>query len=90
MQRFCKEAIAWKVLRHPNVLPLLGAELSLGILRPPNLVMVSDWMADGNINDFVKSHPKVDRLTLVGSLFKALLFSHDDYKIPSSLVSLRG
>jgi hypothetical protein len=30
--------------------------------------MVSDWMADGNINDFVKAHPGVNRLALVGSL----------------------
>jgi hypothetical protein len=29
--------------------------------------MVSDWMADGNITDFVKAHPDVNRLALVGS-----------------------
>ena len=26
--------------------------------------MVSDWMVNGNINDFVKTHLKVDRLGL--------------------------
>ena len=28
--------------------------------------MISDWMVDGNINDFVKAHPDVNRLELVG------------------------
>ena len=28
--------------------------------------MVSDWMANGNINDFVKAHPDTNRLKLVG------------------------
>ena len=28
--------------------------------------MISDWMANGNINDFVKAHPEAKRLELVG------------------------
>ena len=28
--------------------------------------MVSDWMVNGNINDFVKAHPDANRLELVG------------------------
>ena len=28
--------------------------------------MVSDWMMNGNINDFVKAHSDVNRLELVG------------------------
>ena len=27
--------------------------------------MVSDWMVDGNITNFVKAHPDVNRLALV-------------------------
>ena len=33
--------------------------------------MISDWMANGSINDFVKAHPDANRLELVGFLFKA-------------------
>jgi hypothetical protein len=29
--------------------------------------MVSDWMVDGNITDFVKMRPDVNRFALVGS-----------------------
>ena len=30
-------------------------------------VMVSEWMANGNINQFVEAHTDVDRFELVGS-----------------------
>jgi len=28
--------------------------------------MISDWMVNGNISDFVKAHPDTNRLELVG------------------------
>ena len=34
---------------------------------------ISDWMANGNINGFVKAHPDVNRLELVSFPFKVLL-----------------
>jgi len=51
----------WGALRHPNVLPLLGANMTSS-----QFVMVSEWMVDGNINAFVKAHPDANRLELVG------------------------
>lgn len=59
-QRFCREAVAWKHLQHPNVLPLLG--VTLAGLR---FAMVSEWMEDGNINDFIQKNPNVNRTELV-------------------------
>ena len=39
---------------------------------------ISDWMVNGNINDFVKAHPDVNRLELVCfSLRVSLLFIDD-------------
>ena len=35
-------------------------------------VMVSDWMENGDINEFVKGHVDVDKLGLVCYLFKTL------------------
>jgi hypothetical protein len=74
MQRFCKEVVTWKFLRHPNVLPLRGVTR-----QDSRLAMISNWMADGNINEFVKSHPEVDRLDLVGSrsMFRYFHFFHN-------------
>ena len=51
----------WRALRHPNVLPMLGVTAT----EPP-FAMVSEWMTNGDINDFVKTHPEADRLKLVG------------------------
>lgn len=52
----------WNSLRHPNVLPLLGA-LKDG--SQFELAMVSEWMQNGNINGFVQAHREVNRFKLV-------------------------
>ena len=62
--------MTWKTLRHPNVLPLIGVTMSEN-----HFAMVSDWMVNGNINDFVKVHPNVNRIELVGRSDEVLLSS---------------
>lgn len=51
----------WKTLRHPNVLLLIGA-----IMTETQFAVVSEWMVNETINGFVKEHPSVDRIGLVG------------------------
>lgn len=58
---FCKEVVVWRTLQHPNVLPLIGVTMS-----ETQFSMTSDWMVNGNINKFVKTHPDANRLELVG------------------------
>jgi serine/threonine protein kinase len=70
IQRFCKEAVGWKTLRHPNVLPLLGVTMT-----ETRFVMVSEWMVNGNINQFVKANINADRLGLVRFSFGVLIFT---------------
>ena len=53
--------MTWRALIHPNLLPLLGV-----IMSENQLVMVSEWMSKGNIVEFVRAEPNVDRLGLVG------------------------
>ena len=60
MQRFCKEVVTWKALRHPNVLPLLG--VTMGNYQ---FAMASEWMENGNINEFIKAHRDANRFELV-------------------------
>ena len=60
----------WKTLRHPNVLQLIGVMISEN-----QFAMISDWMANGNISDFVKAHPEVNRITLVGFVLGLFPFS---------------
>ena len=66
MQRFCKEVVVWKALRHPNVVPLIGVTMS-----ETRFAMISDWMVNRDINNFLKVNPDADRLKLVGSSFGA-------------------
>jgi len=61
MQRFCKEFLSWKALQHPNVLPLLGV-----IMTKTKFAMVSEWMSNGNINEFVAVQQNANRFELVG------------------------
>ena len=56
--------MTWKSLHHPNVLPLLGVTM-----RDKNFAMVSEWMVNGNINDFVKAHKDANRFDLVQFCF---------------------
>lgn len=55
-----KEVVGWKWLRHDNILPFVGV-----MLIPPLISIVSEQMKNGNIVDFVRSHPKYNRLRLV-------------------------
>ena len=67
VQGFCKEFLTWKALKHPNVLPLLGVEMTEG-----QFAMVSEWMPNGNVNQFVAAHPDANPFELVGFPFKPL------------------
>ena len=60
LQRFCREGVAWKHLRHPNILPLLGVTVS-----ERRFAMVSEWMEHGNINEFVEKNRHVNHAELV-------------------------
>jgi serine/threonine protein kinase len=61
-QGFCREVVAWKHLRHPNILPLLGVTVSEN-----RFAMVSEWMDNGNINEFVRKDYDANRTALVGA-----------------------
>ena len=65
VQRFCEESVLWKALQHPNVLSLLGV-----IMTETKFAIVSEWMFNGNINEFVKTHQNANRYELVSSPFK--------------------
>ena len=59
-QMFCKEVVLWKRISHPNIVPFLG--VSEG---PAPLCMVSEWMSNGNVRDYVGKNPETSRLQLV-------------------------
>lgn len=54
-----REVVGWKWLRHENILPFVGVTPELGI--------ISDFMEDGNIMQFITNHPLHNRLHLVSN-----------------------
>jgi len=53
--------VTWKTLRHPNVLSLLGVTMGRY-----HFAMMSEWMANGNVSEFLKTHKGANRFELVG------------------------
>lgn len=49
------------------MLPLLGVMME----KPFSLfAMASEWMVNGNINEFIKAHQDVNRFELVGFFYR--------------------
>jgi len=51
---FYREAVVWKRLRHPNVVPFLGVTTT-------QLQLISKWVPDDTLTDYA------DRIGLVGA-----------------------
>jgi serine/threonine protein kinase len=71
---FSSEAVLWRQLSHPNILPFYG------IYRlddaPLNLCLTAPWMENGNAVDFLKQYPETDCINLVSGGRKVI--SHTD------------
>ena len=61
--------VTWKALCHPNVLPLLGVTMS-----ETRFMMVSEWMVNGDISEFVNANINADWPRLVSFSFKIIVF----------------
>jgi len=72
-------AVVWKHLDHQNIVPLLG------ITSTP-LQLISKWMANGDLTEYIVTHPDTDRLELVGVPYPIL----GGALTPSALHKLRG
>ncbi|KAJ7047351.1 kinase-like domain-containing protein [Mycena alexandri] len=61
LKEFSREALIWRQLCHPNLLPFFGLYYLDG-----RLCLVSPWMENGNIVDFLRNEPPdTDRLSLI-------------------------
>lgn len=59
-QSFYKEAVLLKYLSHENIIPWLGVSKEHFPLS-----IVTEWIPNGNIRNYVQNHPEADRLALV-------------------------
>ena len=59
----------WKRLTHPNTLPLLGITIS-------PFQLISNWMPGGDLPEYIRKNPDVDRLGLVRVIPIVVPFSY--------------
>ncbi|KAJ7057682.1 kinase-like domain-containing protein, partial [Mycena amicta] len=92
---FYREALIWRQLSHPNLLPFLGAYYLEG--SRSRLCLLSPWMEKGNIARYLKSNPVgVNKLSLVLDVALGLehlhrmKLVHGDLKAVNVLVNSSG
>jgi len=86
IQSFCHEALVWKQLDHPNILPFLGVSADL---FHPSVCLISPWMHNGNINDFLQENPGHDRHKAIIEIADAINYLHS-YDPPVVHADIRG
>ncbi|KAF9790758.1 kinase-like domain-containing protein, partial [Thelephora terrestris] len=69
---FCKEAITWKRLEHPNVVAFIG------VTRNP-LQIVSDWMPNGTLREYIINNPGANRVDLLLDVAEGLKYIHANH-----------
>lgn len=64
LKDFSAEPILWRQLCHPNILPFHGIFYSDSVRS--QICLVSPWMEEGNIREYLKKNPTTERMPLVG------------------------
>ncbi|EMD36226.1 hypothetical protein CERSUDRAFT_65942 [Gelatoporia subvermispora B] len=72
MKALLKEAVVWKHLRHPNIVPFVGIDTEMYPLS-----LVCEWMPHGTITAYILSDPTADRLKLLKDIAEGLQYLHD-------------
>ncbi|KAJ7572221.1 kinase-like domain-containing protein [Mycena floridula] len=81
-----REALLWKQLDHPNILPFLGLNTEI---FPPTVCLVSPWMANGNLRQYSALHPEFDRLTAIRQIAAGIQYLHE-HEPPIVHADIRG
>ncbi|KAJ8079060.1 Receptor-interacting serine/threonine-protein kinase 1 [Marasmius tenuissimus] len=75
MKAFMREAVIWKSFDHPNILPLMG----MYWFNSEQICLVCPWMENGNLLQFVKTHPDINSATqeeLAKEIAQGLAYLH--------------
>ncbi|KIK56132.1 hypothetical protein GYMLUDRAFT_825126 [Collybiopsis luxurians FD-317 M1] len=72
-KQFCHEALVWRQLNHPNILPLLGVNTELFF---PSFCLVSPWMEHRDIITYLKKNPVYDLLSVLTDVVAGICYLH--------------
>ncbi|CAE6461817.1 unnamed protein product [Rhizoctonia solani] len=92
LKYLARELYSWSKTQHNNVLELFGLAHFRG-----NIVMISPWMEFGDLRDYLKQNPGVDRLSMVViqvaegvDYLHGIPMIHGDIKAANIFVSKQG
>ncbi|KAJ7666759.1 kinase-like domain-containing protein [Mycena polygramma] len=71
LKEFGREALIWRQLCHPNLLPFFGV-----YYLDNRLCLVSPWMENGNIMEFLRTQPNAHRLSLILDVALGVRYLH--------------
>ncbi|CUA68332.1 Vegetative incompatibility protein HET-E-1 [Podospora anserina] [Rhizoctonia solani] len=72
VKRAARELFLWSRMEHPNVHRLLGVIM----FRGQYLGMVSEWMPNGNLHEYLRKQPSADRYQLCVHVASGLEYMH--------------
>ncbi|KAF9529674.1 kinase-like domain-containing protein [Crepidotus variabilis] len=73
-KRFCSELSIWHQLKHPNILPLIGATMEI---FPGRFCFLLPWLSHGSIVRFIKTHPEHDKYLAISQIADGLDYLHN-------------
>ncbi|KAF8802856.1 kinase-like protein [Phlegmacium glaucopus] len=76
-----KRLTGWWNLKHDNLVPLLG--ISMGFGRFP--AMVTSWMSNGLLSEYIKSDEKYDKMQMVIGVARGVAYLHSEGIIHSDI-----
>ncbi|KAF7354929.1 Protein kinase domain-containing protein [Mycena sanguinolenta] len=72
MKKLGREALIWRQLSHPNLLPFFGL-----YILDDRLCLISPWMDNGDLKEFLNSAPSdIDRISLMMDVARGLEYLH--------------
>ncbi|KAG9023548.1 hypothetical protein FS837_005721 [Tulasnella sp. UAMH 9824] len=94
-RRIERELATWQRLNHPNILPLYGTcDEEMWLSEAP--VLVSPWMSNKSVDQYITNNPTIRRLPLVRGVAAGLEYMHSmrivhgDLKGPNVLIDGAG
>ncbi|KAJ3576723.1 hypothetical protein NP233_g239 [Leucocoprinus birnbaumii] len=75
LKAFSCEAVLWGQLQHTNVLPFYGV-YHLEHSTHNRLCLVSPWMENGNVDEYLAREPNADRMSLIKDVASGLKYLH--------------
>ncbi|KAJ6532311.1 kinase-like domain-containing protein [Mycena vulgaris] len=81
-KEFCSEALVWKGLRHPYIVPLIGIDTES---FPSSLCMVSPWMSNGTALRYLSKISNAHRQGTIREIAQGLSFLHDQNIVHGNL-----